>query len=453
MDKLINAIKDWLRQSTFLKILFIGFVMLLLQIPISMISGQIFERQSTKQTAIFDITEKWGRKQIIIGPKLVVPYYKITEWTDSSSKELKTTKTKQYATFLAETLAIDAVVNNENRSRGIFNVPLYKTDISLSGNFNTPNFHKLGIDPSLIIWDETELVINVSDPRAIQKQIFLNWNKNKIAFEPGTGASNTDGNGFHVPIGDVSQIPQFKFHTVLNLNGSNGLYAAPMAKETAITIKSDWPDPSFQGQWLPTNRTVSDAGFTASWFITSISRNFSQQWENTQFNNIKIQQSIIGVNFIDPVDNYRMTERSIKYVSLFLLMTFVLIWLFEILSKIRVHMIQYLLIGTGMCMFYLLLLALSEHIGFIGAYIIASIVIIAIVGLYSLSVLKSRKRAAILSTSTTTLYIYLFTLLQEESYSLLFGSFGLLALLTAIMFITRNIDWFSVGKIVNSENT
>lgn len=450
MDNLISHIRDWFRHSAFLKILFIGFVMLLLQIPLSMISGQIYERQSTQQSAIYDISEKWGRSQIIIGPQLVVPYYKVTVWVDSNAKEQQT-KTKQFATFLAEFLTVDATIKKEIRSRGIFDVPLYKTDVTLSGQFKKPDFNKLGIDPKLIVWDKAEIIFNVSDARAIQKQILLNWNKEKIAFEPGMGASNTNDNGFHVPLGDISQNKFNSFNTILNLNGSLGLYAAPMAKESTINFNSDWPDPSFQGQWLPTTRQITKSGFNSSWFITSISRNFPQQWKNNNFNIDKLRKSVVGVEFINPVDNYRMTERSIKYVSLFLVMTFVLIWLFEILSKIRVHMLQYLLIGISMSLFYLLLLALSEHIGFTTAYIIASIAVIAMVGFYSRSVLKTRKRALILGTSTATLYIYLFTLLQEESYSLLFGSFGLFGLLTAIMFITRNIDWYSIGSIAKRE--
>ncbi len=425
--------------------------MLLLQIPISMISGQIYERQTTKRTAINDVTSKWGRLQTIIGPQLVVPYYEIKLWLDNTGKE-QHTKTTKYASFLAETLLIDATVLNEVRARGIFEVPLYKTDITLSGTFKKPNFSKLGIDPALIIWDKTEILFAVSDARAIQKQIYLSWNEKQISFEAGLGRSNTMENGFHVPLGNVFNKTINTFATTLSLNGSQGLYAAPMAKETIINFKSDWPDPSFQGQWLPTKRKITESGFNSSWFITSISRNFPQQWKNSEFDKNKLNQATVGVEFITSIDNYRMTERSIKYVSLFLMMTFALIWLFEILSKIRVHMLQYLLIGMGISLFYLLLLSISEHIGFIIAYIIASMVIVTIVGFYSLSVLKTTKRALILSLSTITLYIYLFTLLQEESYSLLFGSLGLLGLLTAIMYITRNIDWFSVGTITKNDN-
>ncbi len=451
MEQLINGLRHWFRQSPFLKILFIGFVMLLLQIPIAMISGQIHERQITKRVAVDDITSKWGQLQTIIGPQLVVPYFEIKVWLDNTGKE-QHTKTTKYATFLAESLLIDATVLKEVRSRGIFDVPLYKTNITLSGTFKKPNFNKLGIDPAVVNWEKSELLFNVSDSRAIQKQIFLSWNNTQLSFEPGLGSSNTTENGFHVPLDGVFSNAINTFSTTLNLNGSQGLYAAPMAKETTINFKSDWPDPSFQGLWLPTTRKITKSGFNSSWFITSISRNFPQQWKNSDFNNNKLKNSTVGVEFITSVDNYRMTERSIKYVSLFLLMTFALIWLFEILSKIRVHMLQYLLVGVAISLFYLLLLSISEHIGFIIAYFVASLVIITIVGFYSLSVLKTTKRALILSLSTTTLYIYLFTLLQEESYSLLFGSFGLLGLLTAVMYITRNIDWFSVGSSTKSGN-
>jgi inner membrane protein len=445
MENKSEAIRGWLQNSAFLRVLFIGFVVLILQIPIAMISSQINERQMTRDQAYNDITEKWGRQQTIMGPRLVIPYYEFTYWKNQNGAVEKSKKVK-YAVFLPETLRIDADVKNDLRYRGLFEVPVYQSNINLTGTFTKPDFRQWGIDPARIVWNKAQLLVGISDVRAIKKQARLNWNDKTYKFEPGLGKTNLDSPGLHVPSIDLRQTEKFKFKIPLALNGSAGLYVAPMAEETQVSLTSDWPDPSFNGYKLPNQREITATGFTANWSISHISRNYPQQWLNRQVDGSKYHQSLVGVDFISPVDNYRMVERSIKYVMLFLLLTFVAIWLIEVIAKVRVHLLQYLLLGLGMCVFYLLLLALSEHIGFLWAYVIASIAVIVKTTLYSKAVLKTGKRAALIGSGISVLYLYLFSLLQEQNYSMLFGSVGVFLILAAVMYVTRNIDWYNLRK-------
>ena len=445
MDLKIESIQNWLRNSIFLRVMFIGFVMLLLQIPIAMISGQIYERDRTRIHAINDITSKWGQRQNIIGPRLVVPYYEIQSWKNKHG-HLENTRKLQHAVFLPDTLDVTAKIQNETRYRGIFEVPVYQSIVNLQGSFTKPDFSIWGIDPKLIDWDKAQLLVGVSDSRAIQKQVTLRWNKQTLYFEPGLGKTNSNDTGFHIPKISLKDTKQFKYNIAMSLNGSDSFYIAPMGKNSSFKIHSDWPDPSFQGYKLPNNRKISAQGFDASWSISHISRNYPQQWLDDEFTYAKLTQSLVGVDFVSPVDNYRMTERSIKYAMLFLVLTFVSIWLIEIFYKLRVHLLQYLLLGLGMCLFYLLLLAFSEHISFIWSYVIASSAVIIMTSLYSKAILKSNKRAAWIGSGITILYIYLFSLLEEQNYSMLFGSIGVFLALALIMYITRNIDWYNPSK-------
>jgi len=254
-----------------------------------------------------------------------------------------------------------------------------------------------------------------------------------------------------VKIGELLKGDNFNFSFSMGLNGSVGAFFIPFGRDTEVQISSDWDSPSFQGTWLPTNRTVNSDGFKATWSVPFLSRNFPQKWlPSSSLENV-IESSAFGVEMISPVDHYRMSERSVKYHILFLVLTFATLWLFEVLAKIRVHPIQYLLIGAGMCLFYLLELSLAEHLGFVQAYSLASAAVVVMVAFYSAAVLKARKRAVIVGIVVTLLYIYLYILLMIEDYALLAGSIGLFVALAAIMFLTRKVDWYSLTDSVVSK--
>jgi len=230
----------------------------------------------------------------------------------------------------------------------------------------------------------------------------------------------------------------------LDLNGSTGAFFTPLGEQTEVSVRSNWEDPSFQGNWLPTDRSVTGDGFEARWSIPSLGRNYPQKWTRGSVSADVLEASRFGVELITPVDHYRMTERSLKYEILFLFLTFLSLWLFEVLAKVRIHWIQYLLVGAALCLFYLLELSLSEHIGFIGAYMLASAAVVGLIATYGVAVLKGVRRAMLLSFAVAVLYACLFVLLNNQDFALLVGSVGLFAILAAVMFLTRRIDWYNL---------
>ena len=445
MENFFSAFRRWWHGSSFLKIMFIGFIILLLQIPIAMIDNQVNEREWTQQDAFEDVTKKWGQQQTLQGPRLIIPYYKVSKWQNKDGKTIESRK-KRYASFLSEELNIDANVKNQTRYRGLFKVPLYQTKISVSGHFSSPNFERWGIADKDILWKEAELVIGISGASSIQNNIEIIWNNKTYGAEPGMGESGINQAGFFTRIADNFNNKQQHFQIDLELNGSKSLHVTPMGKNSSIRMGSDWPDPSFQGYKLPSQHDITPQGFNAEWRIPAISLAYPLQWLNEKFDESKLHQSMVGVDFISPIDNYRMTERSTKYAMIFLLFTFSVIWIFELISKTRIHLIQYLFIGLGMCMFYLLLLAFSEHIGFLSAYIVAASLVITMISSYAINALKSYKRGGVVGFVVTGLYAYLYTLLQDQNYALLLGSIGTFTALAIVMYLTRKIDWFALEK-------
>ncbi len=208
---------------------------------------------------------------------------------------------------------------------------------------------------------------------------------------------------------------------------------------------SNFPHPSFQGNWLPAERVVSAEGFEAQWKIPFLGRSFPQAWIDSANLRDSIERSTFGVDFVNPVDHYRMAERSVKYAGLFILLTFAALWLFEVRAGVRVHPIQFLMLGAALCLFYLLELSLSEHLAFPLAFAIASLAIVGMVMAYGVVVLRGLKRALAIGSGVALLYVYLYVLLVNEDYALLFGSIGLFVILALIMYATRRVDWYAVG--------
>lgn len=438
----------WVAQSHVGRIMLLGILVLVLQIPVASIENLVFERQTTEGQAKAEIQEKWGQQQQLVGPVLLVPYRVKTQIQDPHSGVKETKIEIRRAVFLPEQLEVSSQLRHETRYRGIFEVPLYQATVTVNGSFKNPDLKLLDLKPEEVLWNKARLVVFVSDARAIQKQAKVNWNGEEHVFEPGSDESTTDYPGYHLDLEEaIGTGDNYSFDIEFVLNGSNGFYFAPLGKDSVLSLRGTWPDPSFQGKWLPNEREVSADGFISQWRIPYLSRNFPQQ--AAEFSSIQdnVYASLVGVALISPIDNYRMSERSIKYEILFFVLTFSAIWLLEVLARLRVHLMQYLFIGAGLCLFYLLELSLSEHLGFYWAYAIATAAIVSMVSLYSCVVLRTGKRAAFIGVSLTVLYLYLFTLLREQNYSLLIGSVGLFLILSLIMFVTRRVDWFAVVQL------
>ena len=298
-------------------------------------------------------------------------------------------------------------------------------------------------------WDKAFVVIGISDTRAIQQASNLTWDGRTIAFGPGTGGQQVVRDGIHAVVGAGFDARAVVFSFPLVINGSQAVRFTPFGKATDVMLESNFPHPSFQGNWLPAERVVADDGFEAQWKIPFLGRSFPQAWIDSAKMWESIERSNFGVDFVNPVDHYRMAERSVKYASLFILLTFAALWLFEVRAGVRVHPIQFLMLGAALCLFYLLELSLSEHLAFPLAFAIASLAIVGMVMAYGIVVLRGLNRALAVGSGVALLYVYLYVLLVNEDYALLFGSIGLFVILALIMYATRRVDWYAVGAKPN----
>ncbi len=426
-----NESKFWVRNSITIKFIIVGLMILALLIPAGMIKNLIHERNVLRNSVISEVSYKWGNPQTIAGPIITIPYKLYYKKDKEIVEEIR------YAHFLPEDLNIEGKLNPEIRYRGIYKVIVYNTNLSFRGTFNKPDFSNWKIPESDIMWEDATLAIRIPDMRGIKEGIKVKWNKDEYDVNPGINNYNYTGVSTNI---DFNDSESFEFQFNLNINGSESLNFIPVGKETNIEINSDWADPSFDGSFLPYHREITENGFNAKWKVLHLNRPYPQKWMG---NTYSIDDSMFGVKLLLPVDHYQKSLRSVKYAIMFIGLTFLIFFFTEILNKKRIHPIQYLLVGLGLSIFYTLLVSLSEQISFNLAYLIASFSIITLITAYSYSMLKNKKLTAIVALVLIVLYVFLFTILQLQDYSLLFGSIGLFIALAIVMYLSRKVDWYS----------
>lgn len=422
------------RFGSSLKGIVIFFLMLALLIPTSMVESLIYEREGRQGEAINEVSSKWGLRQTISGPILALPYEQILRSTDGK----ETYKETKYAYFLPDALKVNGLVNPEKRHRGIFDVVLYGSRLTLEGAFSQPALQKMIPDGASVLWDKAVLVLGIPDLRGLEDQVSLQWDNQPSMFDPGIPVSGLAESGIHVPV-SLQSGETHPFKIELALKGSGTLFFTPVGKVTEVKITSPWADPSFTGAFLPDEKTVSTAGFEASWKVLNLNRNYPQQWTSEQ--NIGFGDSAFGVDFLLPVDNYQKSTRSVKYAILFIGLTFLTVFFIEMGQSRRVHPFQYALIGLALVIFYTLLVSISEHLSFNLSYLIAALMTIGLTGLYARSLFQSTRMALFIIGTLTVLYGFLFVVLQQQDYALLIGSLGLFAILAVVMYVSRRINW------------
>jgi inner membrane protein len=441
-----ERLNNWIRNSITIKLISIGILILIMLIPTSMIESLIWERQTTMDNAISEVSSKWGNAQTITGPVLSVPYISYQKDEKGVVVEIL-----NYAHFLPDKLDINGKLNPEMRYRGIYEVVVYNTKLTFKGKFSSPNLKDWNIAENLIIWKDAFVSIGVPDMRGIENKVDLKWNDKQFALNPGIDSKDIMESGISVKIpvstGDTSKGYNFSFD--ISLNGSGDLDFIPLGKETNVHLESNWSTPSFDGAFLPDQREISSKGFKATWNILHLNRNYPQQWRNAEY---KVGDSYFGVKLLVPVDEYQKTTRSAKYAVMVIALTFLLFFFSEVLNKKRIHPVQYLLVGIALCIFYTLLLSLSEHISFNLAYIVSSIAVIGLITFYSLSIFKDKKMSGLMCLILVILYAFVFTILQLEDYALLMGSIGLFIVLAVIMQLSRKINWYSGNSEGENKN-
>lgn len=446
------------------KTLSIGVLCLLLLIPIAMVRGLVQERQARALEVERQIAEYAAYPQTVTGPFLVLPFRRL-EWSqverrvgDVATMEWVSTETRSAIVLQPERLATDSSMRTETLERGIYKSELYNADVHFKGEFRIPARSKVE-DAALpdkrveYFWEDPTLVLSVNDARGI-RQLDGSLGGSALAFLPGTSVSWLS-QGLHAVAGpapdNLEQKVPFGLH--LQLTGTSELAITPVGKSNSVVISGNWPHPSFAGRFAPTRREVSGQGFSVEWETTywatgineqSLSRCVSAASECSLFSTEQL-----GLRLVNPVDQYLLTERTLKYANLFLIVIFAAFFVMEIMKNLAVHPVQYGLVGLALALFFLLTLSLSEHMPFHTAYWTAAGASIALLGYYVAHVLGGWRRGLGFSSLLAGLFGLLFGILRSEDAALLMGSIALFGLLGTVMVLTRNIDWYSVATVAS----
>jgi inner membrane protein len=431
------------------KFLIIGATVLLLTLALMAIRGLMAERKAYHDQAVRDIATGFAGEQRIAGPVLVLPCRKKRMAPPETPADTETAVyTNCSRQLLPDNLEIAVEIGTETRSRGIYQSLLYTANIIAKGHFLiNPDDDSPTDGPRE--WGQAYVAFGIGDSRGIVGVPRLIWNGAEKDFDPGT-ALPALGGGLHADIGSIDgQNPtRYEFQVNLALKGSERIEFVPIGKRTSIALQAAWRHPSFIGRYLPDRHEISADGFSAQWSTSFFATNMRQVFE--QFGGSgkvapEILANSLGVALIEPVDLYLKAERAVKYGFLFVVLTLACLFCTEVLKGLAIHPVQYGLVGIALALFFLLMLSLAEHIGFLPAYLLASLACLGQVCFYAASLLKSRTLILGFGGLLGALYAVLYALLASEDYALLMGSLLLFGLLSLAMAATRRVDWNRVG--------
>lgn len=429
-------------RSASVKVAVIAFLTLTLLIPLGMIKGIVFDRQSNESVAVLDIKNSWGADQTITGPVLKLPYKVENKTVYGLPYE-----DEKVAYLLAKELLISADVETEERYRGMHKVPVFSAAISIRGKVDFAALDTLGIAREQITWSGAELFLGVSDPMAISKIPRVVANGKEMNFS--ASGVGIDGLASQLSAQPGRQLDDSQWQSALELdislavNGTGSLRFLPLAENASVTMFSNWASPSFIGRQLPAVREIREDGFDASWFSTSMGRKLPAIWIDMHAAQLRAAEGAFGARFIQPVGLYHVVERATKYAVLIIGLTFVAFFLMEVVGNLKLHPLQYLLVGLANTLFYMLLLSLSEHVGFDVAYVLSALASTALVSGYGAAILLRRSRAVVMAGVLAGLYVFLYLTLKAENFALLAGSVGLWIVLAVVMYLTRRINWYA----------
>ena len=448
-----------------------------LMVPLLMIYGLLWDRQQQAETAQASIGQGWGGQQTIAGPVIVIPY-RATETTtvqENGKDVTRTVNTIRNLYLSPQTNRADVVIKPEKRKKAIYETVVYESQIAGHAEFVLPaDIARYGVSREALMLDRAEVRLGISDARGLVDGNSLTVDGTPLALQPGKGLLSTGNSGTFAFV-DWSGAAPMKVDYRIGVRGLGDFRLIPRGVDTRWTVKSSWPNPSFGGDFLPAKREVKGSGFTASYAIPNLALGQAQvltgdlsppvttnYGRRDSYGDVPVEVAVaaadaageasggtakaVAISLIEPVDLYSQVDRSIKYGFLFIGFTFVAFLMFDIIAGARVAPAEYLLTGIALVLFFVLLLAFAEVIGFMPAYMVASAAIIGLLTFYSAAVLKSWKRARFLAAMLIGLYALLYTLLNLEAYALLIGSVLMFFALAGVMYMTRNIDWGGIGK-------
>jgi len=425
------------------KLVVIGVLGLALWIPTAIIGSVARERANRRDEVVNEVSSSWGQAQYVEGPVLSVPVHLWRE--DGDGRRSRRTA---WVNQLPETLEVRGGLAPEVRFRAIYEVVLYRGKLSLRGSFPPLDPGRWGVRSEDVQWDRAVLTFGISDPKGLREVPRLILGGHELPLEPGAGRGPFPGGlGAAVelrPPAEDGERVALPFELEVELAGSESLRLLPMASQTVVELEAPWPDPSFEGDFLPEERNIAESGFQASWKVLGLQREVPQHWlsedDHGDGYGQYLRNSSFGVRLLFPVDAYQRTMRSVKYSVLFSLLTLLGFFAVEVGGKTSIHPLQYLVIGFALCIFYILLLSLSELIGFNPAYAVASVVIVVLISSYIHAIVRSRPLTALCAGVLTTVYGCLFVMLQLEELALLMGTVLLLVLCAVVMVLTRRLN-------------
>ena len=426
------------------KFIVLGILTLVLMIPLLLVYFIVDERESYSRQASAEVGRKWGRAQNFAGPYLIVPLEREIERVDRQGQKTRH-KERKVAIFLPSQLSIKAQVNSKELARGIYKVPVYESVLGYQGAFAAADLERFKREDYRVRLDEAVLTLQISDIRAIKKTADVTLGPRLSKFEAGVGLDGgRRASGIHVKVPETQIASGFPFQFELPVNGTEHIKFEPSGAETHVTMTSDWAHPSFDGNFLPSERSISAAGFSATWHVPQLARGQGQVHVRKDVSQL-MSHNLFGVRLYQPVGFYDLVARALKYAVAFLATVFLLVFIMEVYVGRPVHWIQYVFVGFALLIFYLVLLGLAEHVGFEMAYGLASLATAGLIGFYSASALKDRAKGGFVGLVLLAFYILLYLLLRVEDYALLIGSLSGFGLLASLMYMTRNLDWSGYG--------
>ncbi len=444
-----------MERSLGLKLGAIVLLIIFLLIGLLWIGSIVTERQLRRDGVVRDIAQSSSLAQRLEGPILVVPYEEtVQEWKEdvSGNRHQVNRVLNRQLLLLPEDFQLEGDMPTQRRARGIYEARLYHAHLRIQATFEVASHFGVKDNVSSYRFGQPSIAVGISDIRGIESSSKVSINDTPAKLLPGT-TSSLLGAGLHAQLEavDGESPSRIRFAMELGLQGTSEFHVIPVGRESRVSLGSNWASPSFTGQYLPVSHSIGTAGFKAQWLASFFSTNLEETLQDCleastvaaceQFNSRSL-----GVSFIDPIDQYLKTERAIKYALLFISLTFAGFFLFEVLGKLSVHPIQYGLVGAALALFYLLLLSLSEHVGFGLAYLLSSGGCVGLIGFYVGCILRSVWRGLGFAVALSMLYGTLYVLVGADDYALLMGSGLLFGLLAAVMVLTRNVDWFSLGR-------
>jgi inner membrane protein len=438
------------------KILVIGFLVIMLLVPLAQVESLVGERVGMRQMAADRVAESWGGRQTTAGVLLVIPVETtriVIEQSVAGRETQRSEVDRNVLYVLPDTLKVDAIADLTTRAVGLYETPVYTARVQISGEFASRDYssrlqEKEGRE---VKWNEARLLVLNSESRALRAvdDLVVAGASLQVAAD---GYAGSAGISAAVPAAALRENASIPFRVKLTLAGSSQLTFLPLARKADITLKSTWPHPKFEGAPAPLEPRIDQEGFSARWSVLEINRNFGQSWYAQEVRagipaELAFSQSGVGVTFYEPVDVYQRNYRAVHYAVLLIVITFLTFFLWEHMAGIAIHGMQYLMVGLALALFYLLLLALSEHLSFDLAYGLSAGALVALITIYLAGVLRRVDLALGAGAGLATLYAMLYWILRSEDYSLLMGSLLLFGVLAILMIATRRVDWSNVARL------